>query len=439
MRQSAAVPLTALDAGGISRCLAQLAERPGDRADAFFEVVEATRYGPDGAAPCLHSRREAGLAVRLARGRRSWQTSCDAVDAEAFGDAVGRTARVRPTAWAPLATLEAGSAPPDAVDLEPLPERLRDAIRRRHAAFPMRIEAFRHRRWLRVVGPVLAPEQEREELIGLVVRTPWGRWGGLFTELDEAAVEQAAIALLARFAAREAEPPPAGRTSLVLGPAAAAVLLHEAVAHALECDRPLRSPAAEPGTRLAAACLSVIDDPAGAPEPVRRATDDEAVPVVRRWLLRDGVVEQPLADLAHAAESEERLPGAARRSSRHRLPVPRSHHLEVTPGESSDEELLAAAPGGLYVSEAEAGRLDPEAGRFVLDLPCARRIGAAGLEGPVGRFRLVGSVAEVLGAVAAVGRDTRRTAAGWCAKGGDRLPVWAKTASLLLADVEVAP
>lgn len=440
MRQSRTVPLTALDAGGISRCLAQLAERPGDRADAFFEVVEATRYRPDGEAPCLESRRETGLAVRLVRGARSWQTSCDAVDAEALRDAVGRTARVRPTAWSLPAGLEAGPAPPDAVELAPLPERLRDAIRRRHAAFPMRIEAFRRRRWVRVMGPVLAPAQEREELVGLVVRTPWGRWGGLFPGLDETVVEHAALALLARFAAREAAPPPAGRASLVLGPAAAAVLLHEAVAHALECDRPLRLPAVGAGTRLAAACLSVIDDPAGAPEPVRRATDDEAVPVVRRWLLRNGVVEQTLADLAHAAESEERLPGAARRSSRHRLPVPRSHHLEVTPGESSDEELLAAAPGGLFVAEAEAGRLDPEAGRFVLDVPCARRIGAAGgLEGPVGRFRLVGSVAEVLSAVAAVGREARPVAAGWCAKGGDRLPVWATAASLLLAGVEVSP
>ena len=439
MRQSRAVPLTALDAGGISRCLAQLADRPGDRVDAFFEVVEETRYCPDGDAPRLRGRREAGLAVRLARGRRCWLTSTDLIDAEAFRDAVGRTARVRPAAWSLPACLAAGPAAfADGVDLASLPELLREAIRRRHAAFPMRIEAFRRRRWVRVAGPVLAPEQEREELLGLVVRTPWGRWGGLFPGLAEGVVEEAALALLARFAAREAEPPPAGRSHVVLGPAAAAVLLHEAVAHALEADRPLRAPAVAAGSRLGAACLSVIDDPAGAPPAVRRETDDEAVPVVRRWLLRDGVVEQPLADLAHAAESEDLLPGAARRSSRHRQPVPRSHHLEVTPGESSHEELLAAAPGGLFVAEAEAGRLDPEAGRFVLEVPCARRIGAGDLAEPVGRFRLVGSVAEVLGSVAAVGRDVRPAAAGWCAKGGDRLAVWATAAGLLLEDVEVS-
>lgn len=436
------MPLTALDAGGISRCLAQLADRPGDRVDAFFEVVEETRYCPDGDAPRLRGRSEAGLAVRLARGRRSWLTSSDLIDAEAFREAVGRTARVRPAAWSMPGELAAGKgaagmgAPAD--ELEPLPELLREAIHRRHAAFPMRIEAFRRRRWVRVAGPVLAPEQEREELLGLVVRTPWGRWGGLFPGFDEGVVEEAALALLARFSAREAEPPRAGRGHVVLGPAAAAVLLHEAVAHALEADRPLRAPAVAAGSRLGAACLSVIDDPAGAPAAVRRQTDDEAVPVVRRWLLRDGVVEQPLADLAHAAESEELLPGAARRSSRHRLPVPRSHHLEATPGESSDQDLLAAAAGGLFVAEAEAGRLDPEAGRFVLEVPCARRIGAGGLEEPVGPFRLVGSVAEVLGSVAAVGRDVRPVAAGWCAKGGDRLAVWATAATLLLEGVEVS-
>lgn len=441
MRQSRAVPLTALDAGGISRCLAQLTDRPGDRADAFFEVVEATRYRPDGGVPRLERRREAGLAVRLVRERRSWLTSCDEIGSDAFRDAVGRTARVRPAAWALPARLAAPAppgAPEDDAELQSIPERLRDAIRRRHAAFPMRIEVFRRRRWVRVVGTVLAPEQESEELAGLVVHAPWGRWGGLFPGFDDGVVEQAAQALLARFAARDAGAPPAGATDVVLGPAAAAVLLHEAVAHALECDRLLRRPAVEPGTRLAAASLSVIDDPQGAPGPLRRETDDEAVPVVRRWLLREGVVEQPLADLARAADSDERLPGAARRSSRHRLPVPRSVHLELTPGESSDEDLLAAAAGGLFVAEADAGRLDPEAGRFVLEVASARRIGAAGLEGPVGRFRLVGAVDEVLGAVAAVGREARPTAAGWCAKGGDRLPVWATAGPLLLAGVEVS-
>jgi hypothetical protein len=437
MRQFRTVPLTALDAGGISRCLAQLAGRPGDRPDAFFEVVEATRFRPDGESPRRAVRREAGLAVRLTRGGRSWLASCDAVDSAAFRDAVGRVARVRPAAWVLPGGIELGPMPVDELELETLPERVREAIKRRHVAFPTRIEAFRRRRWVRAVGSVLAPEQEREELVGLVVRTPWGRWGGLFPGLAEEAAEHAALALLARFAARDARPPSAGRSDIVLGPAAAAVLLHEAVAHALEVDRPLRRPAVAPGTRLGAACLSVLDDPPGAPEAVRRLVDDEAVPAVRRWLLREGVVEQPLADLAHAADSEERLPGAARRSSRHRLPVPRSHHLEVTPGESSEEELLAAARGGLYVAEVAGGRLDPEGGRLVLEVSCGRRIGAAGLEEPVGRFRLVGGVGEVLASVAAVGRETRRTAAGWCAKGGDRLPVWATAAALLLENVEV--
>ena len=39
------------------------------------------------------------------------------------------------------------------------------------------------------------------------------------------------------------------------------------------------------------------NDPGAAPEPVRRATDDEGRQVVRRWLLRAGVIEQPLREM----------------------------------------------------------------------------------------------------------------------------------------------
>ena len=50
------------------------------------------------------------------------------------------------------------------------------------------------------------------------------------------------------------------------------------------------------GVELADSSLDVFDDPSTAPESVRRGSDDEGFPVVRRCLLRQGVVEQPLAD-----------------------------------------------------------------------------------------------------------------------------------------------
>jgi predicted Zn-dependent protease len=227
----------------------------------------------------------------------------------------------------------------------------------------------------------------------------------------------------------------------VLGPAAVAVLLHEAVAHALEADTLARGGNLEAavGVPMAAACLDVLDDPAAAPDGVRRVTDDEGLPVARRWLLRGGVVEQPLADTLWAITSPVLSPGAGRRGSRHMAPGPRSSHLELLPGEASEEDLLAGADGGLYLPEAGRGTLDESSGAFALHLPFARRIVRGGLGETLGPCVLRGRVADLLTRVAAVGRESYRAGAGWCAKGGQKVPVWATCPALRLEGVEIAP
>ena len=79
------------------------------------------------------------------------------------------------------------------------------------------------------------------------------------------------------------------------------------------------------------------------------------------------------------------------------------------------------------MSRAVSGSVDPRTGEFVLSFPYARRISDGALAEWTGPCRLVGQVADVLGAVAAVGSETASTGGGWCAKDGQRMPVWATT------------
>ena len=229
----------------------------------------------------------------------------------------------------------------------------------------------------------------------------------------------------------------------MLGPAAVAVLLHEAVAHALEADTLAATgrPEAAVGLRFAAPGVHVLDDPASAPAGVRRTVDDEGSPVCRRWLLRDGIVETPLADLRWSRASAAFLPGAGRRGSRHLPPGPRSTHLELLSGETAEADLLAEAAGGLFLPEASRGRLDPLSGEFELCFPWARRLArrepAREIADLVGPCRLRGRVAEILERVTAIGQERRPGGAGWCAKGGQKLPVWAVAPALRLEGVEV--
>jgi hypothetical protein len=111
----------------------------------------------------------------------------------------------------------------------------------------------------------------------------------------------------------------------------------------------------------------------------------------------------------------------------------------LVPGERSEAQLVAAAAGGLLVPEAARGRLDPVGRRFRLDVPHGRRLGADGPGDSVGPFCLAGRVDEILGRVAEIGAVAAPAMAGWCAKGGLKVPVWSTAATLLLLDAEVAP
>jgi PmbA/TldA metallopeptidase C-terminal domain len=435
------MPFSELDAAGVARALAQIAEREEDLVDAYFERCEEIELPPEAETPGLRVRREEGLAVRLVRGNHTWLAARDAISPRLFAEALRQVARALPSAAYPEPALMVApwQEAPAGTDLVEFPVAVERAIRAQHVAFPVRLAVRRHRRHLQVVGPRLVPSAQRELFFSCSAETAWGRYGALLPLLDEAAAGQVAAALVGLFRARQAASPAAGRGNVVLGPAATAVFLHEAVAHALETDVLARGgrPEAAVGVIVGAPDLDVLDSPAEAPQGVQRETDDEGVPVVRRWLLRGGRVEQPLADRFWARGSTSLLPGAARRGSRHLPPGPRSTHLELLPGDQAFDDLLAGAEGGLFFPEASRGSLDAQSGRFSLALPFGRRIRSGAVAEPVAAAVLTGRVADLLGRVVGVGREVERAGAGWCAKDGQKLAVWASAPPLLLDGVEL--
>lgn len=436
------MPFSRLDTAAVARTLSQLAEQPDDVVDAFFERREEVEVAPEGDPGSLRVWREEGFAVRLVRDGHTWLASRDGVEPRSFAESLRQVARAFSAATYPEPALEV--PPPEPVTAQELldfPGALSRAVRAHHVGFPMRVAVRRHRRWVQVVGPRLVAEAERETFYSLAAESSWGRYGALLLKLDAAAAEEIAASVVALFRTRQAHPPAPLRGTAVLGSAAVAVLLHEAVAHALEADTLAQggNPEAAVGVTMAAACLDVLDDPAAAPEGVRRSTDDEGAAVVRRWLLRGGVVEQPLADALWARTSPVLLPGAGRRGTRHLPPGPRSSHLEVLAGETAPDDLFAGAEEGLYFAEASRGNLDPLSGEFVLQLPYGRRFRRGGLHEAVGPCSLRGRVSDLLTRVTAVGSESRPAGAGWCAKGGQKLPVWATAPALRLEGVEVTP
>jgi predicted Zn-dependent protease len=429
------------DTGTLARCLTQVSDDPAALVEAFFERTEVMALAPRGESVPLQVWREDGFSVRLVSREETFLVSRDGIDGSTFLEALRHAARRMAQGLRPPPLLRAVPPPPPprAEEARAFVAAVERRLRERRLAFPLALETRRHRRSIQVVGRDFACEPESEDFWSVRATVGGAPWGVLLPDLGAASVAAVAASLAALFRSRGAPAPPTARRDLLLGPSAAAVLLHEAVAHALEVDTLALTgePERAIGHRIGSAVLDLLDDPRSGPDGLRRRTDDEGTPALRRWLLRRGVIEQPLADRWWARRSQALYPGAARRQSRHWLPAPRSLHLELLPGPLPLAELAAAVDDGVYAPEASHGFLDPVSGVFELRFPYGRLLRRGKATDRVGGFRLRAGVADLLARVASAGREVALAGAGWCAKGGQRLPVWSTTPGLLLEGVEV--
>ncbi len=424
------------DVSGLARALGQIADSSTEHVELFLERSERLEL-PSGESRRARTLCEEGFAVRMVdRTGRCWGASSDRLETEALRQALRRTARGLSTEPVIPGGLAAGPWPGhEAGELVRFAPAVRDYVESLRVGFRLRLSLERHRRWLQVVTPELVPAPQQESFYACLVETERGRFGSLLPDLEVGNVQRVADRAVAGFLARGATSPPSGRATVVLGSDAAAVLLHEVIGHGLEADLLARTgrPEAAIGVQLANPSLSVLDDPTSAPLSCRRSVDDEGTPVTRRWLLRRGQVEQPLADRRWA--SAQLLAGAGRRSDRHHPPLPRSSHLDLLAGEASMADLMAGE--GWFAQFASRGSFDPIRGHFSIELSHGRRFAAGDLGSRVGGFRLVGTVAELLASVEAVGDLPVPCGAGWCAKGGQKLPVWATAPALRIEGVQV--
>ena len=318
------------------------------------------------------------------------------------------------------------------------------AVRAHHVGFPLRVAVRRHRRWIQVVGPRLVPGPESEAFYSCAVESSWGRYGALLPRLSTGAggaVEEVALAVVALFRARQAPPPAPSGVPPCWRPPAVAVLLHEAVAHALEADTLVQGGTpnrrwASPWPLPASTCWTIrrrrrkrsAGPPTTRGRPSSAAGCCAAEWSSSRWRTRSGLAPRRCCSPARAGGG----PAICRRGRAR--PTSRS-----CPAQASESDLLAGTQEGLYLPEASRGALDPLSGEFALYLPYARRFRRGALAETVGPCVLRGRVADLLTRVVAVGAEAKPAGAGWCAKGGQKLPVWATAPALRLEDVEVTP
>ena len=105
------------------------------------------------------------------------------------------------------------------------------------------------------------------------------------------------------------------------------------------------------GERVAAECLTLVDDPMYESSPMQTAFDGEGVATYKKNVIESGVLNTLLYDIASAEKIGKESTGNGARSSYSSTVVISPYHFYIKGGEVSDGQLFEALKDGIYITE----------------------------------------------------------------------------------------
>jgi predicted Zn-dependent protease len=256
------------------------------------------------------------------------------------------------------------------------------------------------------------------------------RQGGLeqlkLLDFPEAAttLAQEAVALLT------ADECPQGRMDLVLAPSQMVLQIHESIGHPLELDRILGDERNYAGTsfvtedmfgsyQYGSELLNVTYDPGRSEQLASYAFDDEGTMAQREYIIRNGILQRPLGGATSQARTGMKGVANARQAVWYRPPIDRMANLNVEPGNSSLEEMIADIEHGVYMESNRSWSIDDSRNKFQFGCELGRLIENGELMGMVRNPNYRGVSATFWRNLAAVGDENSFAVQGVtnCGKG----------------------
>ncbi len=187
---------------------------------------------------------------------------------------------------------------------------------------------------------------------------------------------------------------PEGRMDLVLAPDQMILQIHESIGHPIELDRILGDERNYAGTsfvtlddfgkfRYGSELLNVIFDPGREGQLASYAFDDDGTPAERAYLIREGVLLRGLGGALSQARSGAPGVACSRAVGWNRPPIDRMANLNVEPGDSSLDEIIASVESGVYMKTNCSWSIDDSRLKFQFGCEWARRIEKGKLAGVV--------------------------------------------------------
>ena len=221
---------------------------------------------------------------------------------------------------------------------------------------------------------------------------------------------------------------PTGAMDLILMPDQMMLQIHESIGHPLELDRILGDERNYAGwsfvkpndfgsLQYGSALMNVSFDPTKANAFASYAFDDAGNPARRELLIEGGVLKRGLGSV----ESQERsgLPGVAnfRSASWNRAPIDRMANVNLEPGTSTLEDMIASVDNGILMSTNRSWSIDDYRNKFQFGCEQGRLIENGKLTDVVRNPNYRGTTVDFWNRLSAVGQDEETYGSPFCGKG----------------------
>ena len=228
---------------------------------------------------------------------------------------------------------------------------------------------------------------------------------------------------------------PEGEMDVILMPDQMMLQIHESIGHPLELDRILGDERNFAGTsfvtldmfghyQYGSELLNVSFAPDTPAEFAGFAFDDDGAAAKREWIIRHGVLQRPLGGTVSQARARQLRPGIAGVSTTraccwNRPPIDRMSNLNVEPGESSLDEMIASVEYGVLMRTNSSWSIDDSRNKFQFGCEYGRMIRNGRLAEVVKRPNYRGISASFWRSLAMVGDGATFEIMGtpYCGKG----------------------
>ena len=217
---------------------------------------------------------------------------------------------------------------------------------------------------------------------------------------------------------------PAGVMPVVIDNGFGGVIFHEACGHSLEATSVAIGSSemcGKLGQKVAADCVTAIDDGTMPNEWGSLNIDDEGTPTTRLVLIERGILKNYMIDKLNARRMNMPITGSGRRQGYMFAPTSRMRNTYIAAGSDSNEEMIATMGDGLYAAKMGGGSVEPTTGKFNFAVQEGYLVKDGKIAHPVRGASLIGRGSEILRRIDRVGKDMQM-AQGMCGSISGSIP-----------------